>query len=140
MKLPRPNAPLAVDLRRLSLEQHQRHPYGMEQGFYNLHIGGSVYRALLVKVCRIAFHGEQAQASVNQIMEFGDTTKVTAVHLLHLDEDHDRTRDLTEVLQDETTATRAKIRGLQEHQATLWRCVIQVEHQVAKSRAETKAM
>ena len=63
-------------------------------------------------VCRIARHGEQARASAKQITEVSATTKVTAVRLSRLDEDNHRTRNHTEALQKEVTATRAEMREL----------------------------
>lgn len=64
--------------------------------------------ALPIMVRRIARQGEQARATTNQFLELGATTEVIAVHLHRLDEDHDQTRDHTEDLQKEVTATRAE--------------------------------
>ena len=77
----------------------------MERGFYNLDRVGSIERALLVIVHRIARHGEQARTSANHIMEVAATIEVTIVHLRRLDEDHDQTRNHTKAFQEKVTVT-----------------------------------
>ena len=67
----------AENLEKWSRQQHQRSPYGMERGFYNLSHGGLADRALPVMVQQIAHLGDQTRASANRILELGATVEVT---------------------------------------------------------------
>ncbi|CAI9262806.1 unnamed protein product [Lactuca saligna] len=85
----------------------------------------------------IANQGEQIRIKVNQIMDVGATAQITEVRLRRLDEDHDRTIKHTFSLQKDITAARAEVREFQKNQATMERCVIEAERQVARARTST---
>ena len=69
-------------------------------------------------------------------MEVGATSEVNFVRILRLDDEHDQTRDHTELLRREMTATRAEVQELQERRATLEGHLAEAERQAAESRAE----
>ena len=81
-----------------SQQQGQRPPYEMERGYYDLR-GGSADRALLVIVHRIAHQTDQAQISINRILEVNATAQANTADILRLDELQDDTQNHIEALQ-----------------------------------------
>ncbi|XP_052621764.1 uncharacterized protein LOC128127340 [Lactuca sativa] len=95
-----------------SREQGQRPPYGMQWDFYDLSKGGSADRALPVIVHHVTRHEEQTRVNTRHLMEVGATSQVNSVRIRWLDDDHDRTRDCTELLRREMAATQAEVQEL----------------------------
>ena len=89
-------------------------------------------------VHRVARHEEQTRVHTRHLMEVGATSQVNSVRLHQLDDDHDRTRDRTEVLRREMAVTRTEVQELREHRATLEGRLAEAERQAAESRAEMR--
>ncbi|KAL7610703.1 serine/threonine-protein phosphatase 4 regulatory subunit 2-like [Lactuca sativa] len=137
---PGPTPQWGTNLRFWSQEQGQPHPYGNEKGFYNLDRGGSADRALPVIIHHIARHDQRIRASTNQIMEVGATAEVTTARFRCLDQDHDQTRNRTEVLQQEAAIARSEVREYRKRQAAIERRMIEMECQAVEDREEIRAM
>ncbi|KAL7609814.1 hypothetical protein Lser_V15G14034 [Lactuca serriola] len=129
-----PTPQWAETIHRWSREQGQRPPYGMQWGFYDLSRGGSADQALPVIVHRVTRHEEQTRINTRHLMEVGATSQVNSVRILRLDDDHDRTRDRTELLRREMASTRAEVQELQEHRAALEGRLTDAKRQAAESR------
>ena len=100
-------------------------------------MGGLAERARLIIVCRVARNDDEARASINQVLEVGATSLTNVVHLHHLNNDQELTRNHTDALQRKLIATQVEVRELQDHQVSLERRVFKIERQLAICQDET---
>lgn len=105
-------------LNHWSQQEGLRPPYGMARGYYELYRGDSANKALPVIVKRIARQTDQAQISINRIIEVNAIAQTNTADILHLDELQDDTQNHTKALQRQMNDAQAEIKALREYHAT----------------------
>lgn len=76
------------------------------------------------------------RVAIDRVIQVGTANGVNIVCLYNLEDNHEATRNCTNLLQMEPAASRAEVRELRERQAIQERQMFETECQLAKFKAE----